>query len=219
MRLQAPRRQRGKGNMMPIYLVRWPDLSASLVRASSEEELLVILDQVANPDGCEWSVYEGPLFINFRLPVEWSVRDAPIEEPVAPEQVVIDDVSRMATEPVVETMEVSLAGGDAGFDTGNEVVRLAFPEIHAAVEDLYEGDEALEREGVLPEADLRKALHRELARFLRSSWRRAQLEKKDDPISYVAREMDLPVTLARKFAEIASKQKTGDGDEPGPSEE
>ncbi len=205
--------------MMPIYLVRWPDLSASLVRASSEEELLDILDQVANPEGCEWSVYEGPLFIDFRLPVEWSVRDAGTRGPVAPEQLVIDDVSRMATEPVIETMEISLADGDDGSDTGEEVIRLAFPEIHAAVEKLYEGDEALEREGVLPEADLRKALHRELARFLRSSWRRAQLQKKDDPISYVAREMDLPVTLARKFAEIASKRKTGDEDEPDPSEE
>jgi hypothetical protein len=205
--------------MMPTYLVRWPDLSASLVRASSEEELLDILDHVANPEGCEWSVYEGPLFIDFRLPVEWSVRDTRTGEPVGPEQVVIDDVSRMATEPVVETMEVSLAGGDEGFDTGAEVIRLAFPEIHAAVEDLYKGDESLERGGVLPEADLRKALHRELARFLRSSWRQAQLQKKDDPISSVARDMDLPVTLVRKYAEIASKQKTGDGDESDPSEE
>ena len=204
---------------MPIYLVRWPDLSASLVRTSSEEELLVILDQVANPEGCEWSVYEGPLFIDFRLPVEWSVRDAGTREPVVPEQVVIDDVSRMATEPVVETMEVSLADGDDGFDTGAEVIRLAFPEIHAAVENLYKSDEALEREGALPEADLRKALHSELVRLLRSSWRRAQLRKKDDPISNLAREMDLPVMLARKYAEIVSKRQIGDEDESDPSQE
>ena len=30
-------------------------------------------------------------------------------------------------------MEVSLAGGEDGFDTGAEVIRLAFPEIHAGV--------------------------------------------------------------------------------------
>ncbi len=204
---------------MPIYLVRWPDLSASLVRASSEEELVDILDQVANPEGCEWSVYEGPLFIDFRLPVEWSVREARTGEPVAPEQVVIDDVSRMATAPVVETMEVSLADGDDGFDTGAEVIRLAFPEIHAAVENLYKSDEALEWEGALPEADLRKALHSELVRLLRSSWRRAQLRKKDDPISNLAREMDLPVMLARKYAEIVSKRQIGDEDESDPSQE
>ena len=50
---------------MPIYLVRWPDLSAALVKASSEDELVEILEEVANPDGCTWSVYLGPLFLEF----------------------------------------------------------------------------------------------------------------------------------------------------------
>ena len=50
---------------MPIYLVRWPDLSAALVKASSEDELVEILDEVANPDGSTWSVYRGPLFLEF----------------------------------------------------------------------------------------------------------------------------------------------------------
>ena len=45
---------------MPIYLVRWPDLSASLVRARHEADLIDALDGVGNSDGCEWSVYEGP---------------------------------------------------------------------------------------------------------------------------------------------------------------
>ena len=35
---------------MPIYLVRWPDLSAALVKASSEDDLVEILDEVANPE-------------------------------------------------------------------------------------------------------------------------------------------------------------------------
>jgi len=35
---------------MPIYLVRWPDLSASFVQAEGEAHLLDILDQVGNPD-------------------------------------------------------------------------------------------------------------------------------------------------------------------------
>ena len=74
---------------MLIYLVRWPDLSASFVQAESEEHLLDILDQVGNPDDCEWSIYEGPLFIDFRLPVEFSVRDDRRGTPVTPQQVVI----------------------------------------------------------------------------------------------------------------------------------
>src|SRR2546426_6261306 len=64
-----------KENEMSIYLVRWPDLSASLVPADGDEQLLDILDQVGNPDDCEWNIYDGPLFIDFRLPVEWSIQD------------------------------------------------------------------------------------------------------------------------------------------------
>jgi len=37
-----------KENVMLIYLVRWPDLSASFVQAESEEHLLDVLDQVGN---------------------------------------------------------------------------------------------------------------------------------------------------------------------------
>lgn len=199
--------------MRHIYLVRWPDLSVSLVRAGSEEGLLDILDQVANPEGCEWSVYEGPLFIDFRLPVEWHVRDARPGEPVTPEQIVIDDVDRMARVHAVEAMEVALAGGDDGSETGAEVIRLAFPELHAAIDRACQDDEALEGDGALPEPELRKALHAELARLLRASWRRAQLRKKDDPTSALAREMDLPISLARKYAEIVA-DRHGDEDEP-----
>ena len=120
---------------MPIYLVRWPDLSASLVRARHEDDLIDTLDQVANPEGCEWSVYEGPLFIDVRLPAAWRIEDARPGEPVTPEQVVVQDVGRMATEPIVEAMELSLAGDD-GCDTRMAILRTAFPRLHAAIEKL-----------------------------------------------------------------------------------
>ena len=90
---------------MPIYLVRWPDLSASLVQAEGEEHLLDILDQVGNPDDCEWSIYEGPLFIDFRLPVEWSVQDDRRATPVAPQQAVIGDVGPITTGNIVRAMQ------------------------------------------------------------------------------------------------------------------
>src|SRR5437870_9647978 len=116
---------------MSIYLVRWPDLSASLVQADGEEQLLDILDQVGNPDDCEWSVYEGPLFIDFRLPVEWTVQGDRQRTPVAPEQVVLGDVDRLANGNVVEAIKLSLAGADDGYETGAEVLRVAFPKLHA----------------------------------------------------------------------------------------
>ena len=188
---------------MPIYLVRWPDLSASLVRAHDEEDLVDILDQVANPDGCEWSVYEGPLFIDFRLPVQWSIRDDRPEQPIHPEQVVVGDIGAIARGNLAGTVEVSLGDGDDGCATGEEVIRLAFPELQAAVDTFGESADADETDGALPEAELRRALQAELGRILRSSWRRAHLRKKQDPASALAREMDLPVALARKYVDAA----------------
>src|SRR2546425_11945635 len=115
-----------KENVMPIYLVRWPDLSASLVQADGEEHLLDILDQVGNPDDCEWNIYEGPLFIDFRLPVEWSIQDDRSGTPVSPQQIVLADVGRIASGNVVEALQLCLADADDGYETGAEGLRLAF---------------------------------------------------------------------------------------------
>src|SRR5438067_10243798 len=143
---------------MPIYLVRWPDLSASLVRARDEDDLIDTLDQVGNPEGCEWSVYKGPLFVDFRLPAAWRIQDARPGGPVTPEQVVVDDVGRMASEPIVEAMELSLAGDD-GCATGTEILRTAFTMLHAAGEKLEESRAELSMEVAEPQAALRQAVH------------------------------------------------------------
>jgi hypothetical protein len=145
---------------MPLYLVRWPDLSASLVRAENEEHLLDILDQEANPEGCEWSEYDGPLAINFQLPARWSIKDERPGEPTAPSQVVIEDVGPMISRHLVESLEVSLAGGDEGHDMGEAILEKAFPRLQAAAEQFRSSEEAAEADFLLPEAD-RKALHAE----------------------------------------------------------
>jgi len=199
---------------MPIYVVRWPGLVASLVRAEDEEQLLDILDQVGNADDCEWSVYEGPLFLHFELPAKSSCKDERPGEPVAPEQVVVEDVGPMAERHVVDTMEMSLAECDEGHDTGMAILEKAFPNLHAAIERLVATDDGAEREGVLSEPELRKALHAELARLLKASWRQAQLERKTDAVSTLAREMDLSVALARQYAELAQEAPQGDDDDP-----
>jgi hypothetical protein len=56
-----------KEDVMLIYLVRWPDLSASLVQAESEEHLLDILDQVGNSDDCESSINGSERLFNARV--------------------------------------------------------------------------------------------------------------------------------------------------------
>jgi len=186
---------------VPLYVVRWPNLSASFVQAEGEEDLLNILDQVGNADDCEWSLYRGPLFIDFRLPVEWDIRNDRSSVPLKSQQVVIGDVSGIGS--IVEALQVSLAEGDDGYETGAELLRLAFPKLHAAIEKSHEAEEPEGLEGGLPEAKLRKALHAELERFIQASWRRAQLQNKSDAVSQLALEMDLSVQLARKYEEIA----------------
>jgi len=37
---------------MALYLVRWPDLSCTLVTARDEDHLGYLLDEVGNPVGC-----------------------------------------------------------------------------------------------------------------------------------------------------------------------
>ena len=195
---------------MPLYVVRWPNLSASFVQAEGDEDLLNILDQVGNADDCEWSLYRGPLFIDFRLPVAWNIRNDRFGVPLKPQQVVIGDVSGIRS--IVEALQVSLAEGDDGYETGAELLRLAFPKLHAAIEKSYEAEEPEGLEGGLPEAKLRKALHAELERFIQASWRRAQLQNKSDAVSQLALEMDLSVQLARKYEEIALGENREQGE-------
>lgn len=58
---------------MPLYLVRWPLLSASLIQAENEDELIQHLDEVGDPSVCTWEQYDGPLWIDFELPCEIAV--------------------------------------------------------------------------------------------------------------------------------------------------
>jgi hypothetical protein len=52
---------------MPLYLVRWPQLEASLVYADDEDHLTDILDEVESPTVASWTEYNGPLWIDFKV--------------------------------------------------------------------------------------------------------------------------------------------------------
>jgi len=195
---------------MPIYLVRWPGLSASLVRASDTDQLVLLLDEIGNADGCTWSVYDGPLFIDFSLPAEWSVEGAPSEGPVTLDQVVVGDIEPLVTAHVEDAMEVSFAEGDEGMESATEILRRAFPALHQAVERHLESDPNLDLHPSPPEGDLREALLEELRGLVQWSWRRAQQRRKTDRVSELAREIDMPEALARRFSELASEGPLAD---------
>ena len=122
-------------------------------------------------------------------------------------------MNRITSGDVVEALQVCLADADDGYETGAEILRLAFPKLHAAMERSHEAGDSIDAEGALPEADVREALHAELERFIRSSWKRAQLGKKTDRISQLAREMDVPLQLARQYDQIARTQQGAEREE------
>ena len=74
------------GELMPLYLVRWPGLEASIVRADDEDHLTDILDEVASPTEASWTEYDGALWIDVSPGLEarreegdgemWTVRGA-----------------------------------------------------------------------------------------------------------------------------------------------
>lgn len=178
---------------MPIFLVRWPDLSAALAKAGSEDELIDILDEIANPEGCTWSVYRGPLFIEFSLPVRFQVTDRGKRAgPIRPDDVVVEDVSGLRK---AEPLEVSLAEGDTGGDMCRAIEKKAFPHVFRARHD---------RDDEPSDAQLHQAVEAELQTLARASWRREQVRRRDDPESKLAAEMDAPVRLLRRWVEAAS---------------
>jgi hypothetical protein len=180
---------------MPIYLVRWPDLSAALVKAGSEEELVLVLDEVGNAEGCTWSVYRGPLFIELSLPARFDLKEGAGQAgPVRPEDIVVDDVSALleGAQP-----QVALAAGDTGADMSDAIERKAFPHVFRARHSRRAG---------ATEDQLREAVAKELQALVHASWRREQVQRRDDLVSKVAAEMDAPVSLVRRLLESARRE-------------
>lgn len=54
---------------MRLYLVRWADLSASIVSARNREEALDIIDQHGDPGSARVEPFKGPLWLHFDAPV------------------------------------------------------------------------------------------------------------------------------------------------------
>jgi hypothetical protein len=56
-------------------------MSASLVSARDEEELLDTLDEVADSEGASWAVYRGPVWIDFDVPAKYRIAEKAPDEP------------------------------------------------------------------------------------------------------------------------------------------
>lgn len=136
---------------MKVFLVRWPGPSASLVAARDEDALVELLGEAEDAGRATWSVYDGPLHIDVRLPVDFHVDETAPGGPGGAAEVVVDDVS---------AVEGGLVLGAASGHTAammHSVLEEAFPRVHAA---LAVGPEELTEDA------LRAAVKHELLRLV-----------------------------------------------------
>jgi len=192
---------------MTLYLVRWPDLSCTLVTARDEDHLGYVLDEVGNPEGCRWTEYDGPVFIDFHLPVRITI-DWPEQagRPLSPEAVQLEDLDRLAQR---EGLQAEVGAGDTAGEMLETIMNFAFP---ATAEVYYETPEE-----VFEESQWRDVLRADLMLLAESSWRRAHTERtaRDDSLAQLAVQMDAPMALAKLWEAMAAATHRGDHDEHG----
>jgi hypothetical protein len=162
---------------MPLYVVRWPNLSAALVRAEDPRELIDILDEISDPDGCTWAEYDGPLFLDFELAatVRVDADGSDPARPLAPEQLRIENVDALVSRvqaPV--TITPCAETGDAMIEA---ICRFAFP----ATAAIYWGDT-----DEIDHNDLERALQEDAMRMVEYTWRRSHLYRSSDPDAQLA---------------------------------
>jgi hypothetical protein len=164
---------------MPMYLVRWPDLSAALVTAANENDLMDILDQVADPTGCMWTRYRGPVFLEFRLNAELDVERGDNEgnRPLQRGELQVGDVSALCQR---DTLTAAIPEADAATEMKEAITQFAFPALHAVLE-------AAEEEA--SEADIRAAVDKDIDLLLQASWQQQQTKRRHDEVSQLAAAM------------------------------
>lgn len=139
---------------MPIYLVRWQDLSAALVAAEDERALVRTLDELADLEGVTWSVYRGPLWVELEVPVALGVADRRGREraPLRHADLRLGDTAELRP----GALDAAAADTATGRAMVEQVYRTAFPRLHRA---LYGA-------GGQGDAALRGALRGELRRLV-----------------------------------------------------
>lgn len=192
---------------MPLYLVRWPGLVAAFINAADEDDLQDVLDETANPEGCTWSEYDGPLNIEFALNASVKIEDDERDDdrPLAPDQVKISDVSKLCERDVMRA-EIP-ADSDTAIDMVEAILESAFPAVHK----LWKSD----RE-TLPEAKVRAALGEELSALVQASWRHEQTKRRADPDSRMAAQMGTSPRLIAHWQKKGREAEARARPTPGP---
>ena len=112
--------------LVPIYIVRWVNRSASIVRADDEHHLRQLLDEVGDVDAALWEEYDGPLWIE--LQPEWRQTETG-------EVVLADDHFDAHTQPW-DVLEPGPASGETSLATFWTILARLFPHLYLALRDV-----------------------------------------------------------------------------------
>jgi hypothetical protein len=170
-------------------------LVAALVSAADEDELLDILDETANPEGCTWSLYRGPLYVEFAVNVDYSVAgaDKVRELPLDPSELKVGDVSRVCERDVMRA-EIDLDSETAA-DMVDAIAKKAFPALYPVLRKARE---------TMPEHEVRDAVRAELDTLLQASWQHQQTKRRPDRESRVAAMMGTSPRLVAHWSRVAA---------------
>lgn len=161
----------------PVYLVRWPNLSACLVRAHNEQHLKLMLDEIDDPGACQWQIYTGPIWFELDLPVKLEVHDDGSGKPTSRADLRLEGVEALLAEGYQLTP--SIPEGDTGEEMHNAILSATFPATYAKLQEWCskrEDPEAKAPGKVV--AGVREALLDDLRLFLETSWRWQQVARR-----------------------------------------
>ena len=205
----------GRAPTMNIYLVRWPNLSCSLVRAPDRARLLDILDEIGNTEGAQIWEYDGPLFVDFTLPtsnpdlLSEEAADTDPSVPLTADDVDVGDVSRIAA---LEQPLGVIAEGDTGQAMWEAMLETAFPHLYPVLWDSDDVD--FDAEVPVPVERVEAAIRKEAELVLKASWRWANVLKNDDPVARVAAQTGASVEHIRNLGKRAKGKAASPADLP-----
>lgn len=182
---------------MSLYLVRWPWLTASIVSARNEDDLRDILDEVADIEGVTWSVYRGPLWVDFHVPAKVRIEEKKKGVPLRPDEIVIDDLKALeAGKFELDMPEYS----EHTAEMCELITKKAFPNLHKVLfGDIDDVEHAP------PAQELEAALRKDLEPLISADWSRATRGQRTDELGRIAQNMGTSVAQVESILRRAGQ--------------
>lgn len=154
---------------MPLYVVRWPHLRASLIKARDPADLACIVDEVGEFAECTWWEYRGPLWIDFEPPVKFVAKFRDDNLPMQHDEFALHGVAEYAAaceSDETGPLRYNEGPADTGAEMRRQIMLKAFPTLG---EFWARWDGASE----LHPSELEQALRADLHRLMQLDWKDA----------------------------------------------